>query len=230
MTLKSGNYILGSMSQPENLTLYSDSFRDSPFVFTAFAALAEKGLAFELLDVDLRAGQHRQPDYVTRSLTGKVPVLRHGEFWLSESMAIAEYLAENFAFPNYPRIFPANLQDRARCRQVMMWLRTDLLALRKERPTSAIFYPHTRPELLPLSDEAKERAEELIRVAAALIPAGQTSLFADWCIADADLMLMLMRLVSTAYPVPPNLVLYAEAQWARPSTRAFCELVRPSVI
>ena len=120
------------MSQTEKLTLYSDSFRDSPFVFTAFVALREKGLDFDLLDIDLRAGQHRQPDYVARSLTGKVPVLCHGDFWLSESMAIAEYLAETFPFPDHPRIFPANLQERARCRQVMMWLRTDLLALRKE--------------------------------------------------------------------------------------------------
>lgn len=218
------------MSQTEKLTLYSDSFRDSPFVFTAFVALREKGLDFDLLDIDLRAGQHRQPDYVARSLTGKVPVLCHSDFWLSESMAIAEYLAETFPFPDHPRIFPANLQERARCRQVMMWLRTDLLALRKERPTSLIFYPHTRAELLPLSDEAQRRAEELVRLAGQLIPPGQRQLFDSWCIADADLMLALQRLAATGYQLPAPLGEYVEVQWNRPSSQAFRDLVRPSVI
>lgn len=218
------------MSQTEKLTLYSDSFRDSPFVFTAFVALREKGLDFELLDIDLRAGQHRQPDYVARSLTGKVPVLCHGEFWLSESLAIAEYLAETFPFPNHPRLFPADLKERARCRQVMMWLRTELLALRKERPTSAIFYPHTRVELLPLSDEAQSRAEELVRLAGQLVPVGRQHLFDAWCIADADLMLMLQRLAATGYALPAPLGEYVEVQWNRPSSLAFRDLVRPSVI
>ncbi len=65
-----------------------------------------------------------------------LPTLVHGDFALVESSAIAEYLEE--AFPGAV-LYPENLRDRARARQFQAWLRSDLMPLREERPTSVMF-------------------------------------------------------------------------------------------
>jgi glutathione S-transferase len=72
-----------------------------------------------------------------------------------------------------------------------------------------------------MSDKAKAEADELVRIASALIRPGAASLFDAWCIADADLTLALMRLVSCGDPVPRELVEYTTAQWARASVQKF---------
>ena len=53
----------------------------------------------------LNRKEHQAPSY--RAHTGRVPALQHGDFWLAESSAICEYLAEAFPAPTHPRIFPA---------------------------------------------------------------------------------------------------------------------------
>ena len=211
-----------------SLCLHTDSYRISPWVLTAWVALREKQLDFTLKDIALEKGEQRQAEYLARSVLGKVPVLEHAEFWLSESLAITEYLAETFPFPAHPRLFPADLRDRGRCRQVMMWLRTDLLALRRERPTTTLFYAAARAACLPLSGEALAAAKELVRTAGQLVQPGRETLFDAWCIADGDLALMLQRLLKNDYPLPESLQSYAAAQWARPAVREFLDLPRPA--
>ena len=73
-----------------SLCLHTDLYRISPWVLTAWAALREKNLEFTLKDLDLDRGDQRQDDYLGRSLFGKVPVLDHDGYWLSESLAIAD--------------------------------------------------------------------------------------------------------------------------------------------
>lgn len=213
-----------------SITLYTDSARISPYVLTAFAALREKQLEFTLRDVNLTTNEQKEPAFLSRSLTGKVPALEHDGLWLTESLAIAEYLAETFPFPDHARIFPADLKERARCRQIMMWLRTELLHLRRARPTSMIFMAAERARAEPLGTDAELAAAELVRVASQVIRPGRPTLFDAWCIADVDLGLSLMRLHALREPLPAALAEYAEAQWARPSVRAFVELPRPETL
>ena len=59
---------------------------------------------------------------------------------LAESSAIAEYLEEVLPAPAHARLLPADVKNRARARQVMAWLRSDLGALRDERATVTMFF------------------------------------------------------------------------------------------
>ena len=211
------------------LTLHSDRFWTSPFVFSCYVALGELGLPFQVRDVSLGDKEQQRPEYLARSLTGKVPVLEHGEYWLSESMAILEYLAEAFPFPRYPRLLPADLQKRGRCRQVMMFLRSDLHALREDRPTTTMFYDGEKPSA-PLTAAGQAAADKLLRLAEAVIPAGRTSMFEDWCIADSDLAFMLGRLALNGHPLPAKLRAFFDAQWARPSVQSFVTHRRPPYV
>lgn len=210
------------------LVLHSDAFFISPYVLSSFVALTEKKLTFSLKEVSLHAGAHRTAESRARAPIAKVPVLEHDGWFVSESLAIAEYIAETFPFPVHPaRLFPEDLRQRAHCRQVMSWVRTDMEALREDRPTTTVFYPSERTKK-PLTERGRAAADQLVGVAGAMIGEGKTTLFDAWCIADAELGLMLQRLHANGDALPPRLARYADAQWARPSVRSFVELARPA--
>ncbi len=209
---------------PRMITLYSDSRWDSPWVFTSFVALQEKGIPFEEAAVDLGAGQQRSGDYPTKSLTSRVPMIDHDGFHLTESMAIVEYLEEVFRPPHYTALLPEDPRERARVRQVLNWVRTDLLDLRAERSTETMFYEHAKA---PLSAAAQTAAEKLFAVAGFLLAPGTDTIVSTWTLADSDLAFVLHRLILNGDPVPPRLKEWAESQWARPSVQAYVTHVRP---
>lgn len=206
------------MSTP--LVLYGESTWVSPWVFHVMTALEEKTLPYKLELLPLPIPAEQKVTLASNALIGKVPVLVHGDLWLTESLAISEYLAETFRFPDYPRLFPEDLVERARARQVMSYLRTDIMALREARPTSAVFGP---PVFNPLGEKAKAQADELVGLASSFVKPGKTTMFSTWSIADADMALALMRLVRNGDRVPEHIREYAEAQWARASVRAYVD-------
>lgn len=199
-------------------TLFVDSQFLSPYAMSAYVALTEKQLPFEVRMIDLDAGEQRMQPYQCRALTARVPALTHGDFNLTESTAIAEYLEDLHPAPACTALYPAQPRERARARQLQAWLRSDLGALRQERPTETVFYDRAGE---PLSDAGHSAAAKLIHVAGALIGAGQSTLFDEWCLADLDLAVALRRLWLDGLPDP--LRDYAETQWQRPSVRKWLE-------
>lgn len=205
----------------QKLILWGESTFYSPYVFSVFVALKEKGLSFELKTMSLQAGEHRQGDFPSRSLTGRVPTLEHGDFCLAESSAVDEYLEDVFPPPRYPRLYPELAADRARARQLQAWVRSDLMPLRNERPTSSVF---GREPVKPLTAEGQEAATRVVRAAETLLPQGAGHLFGAFTIADLDLAMMLQRLVANGDPVPPRIKAYAEGVWQRPSVQEWLRL------
>jgi glutathione S-transferase len=203
------------------LTLYVDANYDSPWAMSAFVALEEKQLPYELVTKVLSKRETFAAGYGAR--TKKIPSLRRGDFWLAESMAITEYLAESFPFPKHPRLYPENLEERATCREVQSFLRTDLMAIRQERPTTTLWFARATT---PLSAEAEATVKRLVDAVEPLLAHGRPTLFASWCIADADLALMLQRLNLNGTALPPKLKAYAEANWLRPSVAKWNALPR----
>lgn len=202
----------------DELTLYGDASWQSPEVFHVMVALDELKLRYTLEPLRFPILDETRQRIEAGAYLGKTPCLVHGSFWLTESSAISEYLAETFAPPAYPRIMPASIEERARARQVMSWLRTSMMALREDRPTSSVFM---RPITTPLGDKARADAAELERVALAMIPEGRTTVCSEFSMADVDLALMLTRLIANGDPMPQRLVDYAMAQWGRQSVRKY---------
>jgi glutathione S-transferase len=194
------------------LTLYVDNTFASPWAMAVYVTLVEKKLPFELKLVDLDGGESKRPPFRDLGLTGRVPTLVDGDFVLTESTAIIEYLEDKFPAPEYPSVLPAGRLDRARAREVQAWIRSDLQAVRSERHTGAIFFERIDT---PLTAAGQETADRLFRIADRLITGA--NLFGRWTVADADLALMLNRLVMNGDPVPSKLKQYASAQWQRPS-------------
>jgi glutathione S-transferase len=205
------------------IVLYGDKLWSSPYVHTCFVALKEKAIPFEVKIVSLGSGEHKKGE-MTKALTGRVPTIDHDGFWLAESSAIVDYLED--AFPNAPRVLPADVKQRARARQILAWVRSDLMPIREERSTSTMFYASQRAKT-PLSDAGRAAKEKLLRVAGELVLDAKANLFDAWSIADADLAFMLQRLVLNGDDVPTKLRDWANAQWSRPSIRAFVDHARP---
>jgi glutathione S-transferase len=103
-----------------DLQLYT--FKLCPFAHRVRLALAEKGLAAEQIEIDLKK---KPANFLTLSPYGRVPLLIHRGFKLWESAIILEYLDE--AFPAHP-LMPSNPADRAKARLWIDFANSPLLA------------------------------------------------------------------------------------------------------
>ena len=165
----------------------------------------------------------RADDYAPCSLTCRVPMLSHGDYHLSESSAIAEYLDELLPPPGYRALYPSSIRERARARQIQAWLRSDLMALREARPTTSVF---GAPLTAALPVAAEQDGARLCSVAEQLLTGSMDTLFDDWSIADTDLALMLQRLLNNGHVMPERLASYARGPWQRPALQAWLALPR----
>lgn len=75
------------------------------------------GLPFEVVDVDLRQGQQKQPEFLARNVFGQVPVIEDGDVTLADSNAILVYLATKY--DDSGRWLP---RDPAAAGEVQRWL------------------------------------------------------------------------------------------------------------
>ena len=55
------------------------------------------GLPYELIEVDLSAGAHKTPEFLSRNPFGQVPVIEDGDVTLADSNAILVYLEGRYA-------------------------------------------------------------------------------------------------------------------------------------
>jgi len=207
-----------------NLKLYVDSQFASAWAMSAFVALEEKELPFEVETLILGNLEHRRDDYAKASLSMRVPMLQHGGFSLSESTAIAEYLNDCFDGPN---LFPEDPKDRARARQIQAWLRSDFAAVRSERDTTVLF---RGPVATELSLVARREAEVIFSVVEQLLDSGRSTLFGQWSIADTDLSAMINRLALNGDPVPEMVERYARKHWNRPSVQAWVQRSKDAML
>ena len=100
------------------MKLYS-SIGPNPRLVRLFAAA--KGVSLPLVEVDIMAGENRQPDYLTINPTGTTPVLELDDgSRIAETTAICEYLEE--ICPE-PALIGITAQQRAHTR--MWWRRVD---------------------------------------------------------------------------------------------------------
>jgi glutathione S-transferase len=81
------------------MKLYSYGTAPNPRKVKIF--LAEKGLQYDLVELDMMKGEHKTPEFLAKNPSGKLPVLelddgRH----LSESIAICRYLEAIHPEPN----------------------------------------------------------------------------------------------------------------------------------
>ena len=88
-------------------------FPMSPRVRKVRIVLAEKGLEYEKVNIDITKGEQKTPEYLAINPYGKVPALQDNGTTVYESTIIMEYL--NDTYPN-PALLPQDPGQRARAR------------------------------------------------------------------------------------------------------------------
>ncbi|MDI9847516.1 glutathione S-transferase family protein [Rhodoblastus sp. 17X3] len=144
--------------------------------------------------------------------TGKVPLLRDGDFAVWDSLAIVEYLAEKFPDRN---VWPKAPQARARARSLCAEMHSSFQGLRQACPTN--FRRARRAAPLPLEEAARA---DLARIQAifAETPAqfGGPFLFGEFSAADAFFAPVASRLDTYALPLEAPARAYCDSVLALP--------------
>lgn len=208
--------------QAQQLTLFVDGYFTSIWDGVCFVALTEKQVEFTTSRARLRDGQALPAPLRRETPIARVPALLHGEFWLTESLAIVEYLEDAFPPPTWARTLPADPRARARARQIMAWMRFDQRAIRDERPWQYTVYPGAQHP--PLSPAGERDASELVDLVVRLEDAGELD---EWNISHADLAFGLWRLARCGHPLPATAQRMLDRNAARPSIRAYLDHPRP---
>jgi glutathione S-transferase len=88
----------------------------SVYVRAVRLALEEKGVAYDLVPIDIFAPGSPPSEHLGRHPFGKIPAFEHAGFRLYEAEAITRYVDEAFAGP---RLQPGDARSRARMTQII---------------------------------------------------------------------------------------------------------------
>ena len=139
----------------------------SPYAWRVWLGLEHKALPYDLKMLSFSAGDLKQPAFLKLNPRGKVPVLVDGDFVLSESAAILEYLEDAYR-DSGGRLLPDDVKLRARARRLVRELDAYLAPAMESLIDAVLFTP---PELWDDAHIAAARDgfdQELARVAAEL--------------------------------------------------------------
>jgi maleylacetoacetate isomerase len=101
--------------------LLYDYFR-STSSYRVRIALSIKALDYQICHIDLLAGDHKSKEYVEKNPQGFVPMLEEDGHYLTQSLAIIEYLDESF--PSPPLLF-GTPSEKAFIRQLALIIACD---------------------------------------------------------------------------------------------------------
>ncbi|KAF6081340.1 glutathione S-transferase theta 2B [Phyllostomus discolor] len=99
------------------LELYLDLLSQPSRAVYIFAK--KNGIPFQLRALDLLKGHHLNPEFLPANSLQRVPVLKDGDFLLTESVAILIYLSIKYQTADH--WYPSDLQARMRIHEYLGW-------------------------------------------------------------------------------------------------------------
>ncbi len=212
------------------ITLYIGNKNYSSWSMRPWVLLTQADIAFEevMLRFDDFSNQstYEQSNFKQslRTITpvGKVPVLVDGDLAVWDTLAIAEYVAEQFP---EKQLWPADRAERARARSICAEMHSGFTALRSACPMN-IEARLTDAGALIWRDNAGVRAEvqRLVDMWNALLQEhGGPMLFGGFTIADAYFAPICTRLRTYGLPVNDTVAAYVNRVCALPGVKAWIE-------
>jgi glutathione S-transferase len=205
------------------LKLYIGNKNYSSWSMRPWVLLRQAGIPFE--EVLVRFDSFEANSQFKQAISGlnpagKVPVLTDGDLVIWDTLAIAEYVAEQ-----YPekQLWPRDKAARARARSVCAEMHAGFGALRQHCTQNI---EASLPEIgaLVWRDQPAVRADvaRLVAMWSELLQAhGGPLLFGPFTIADAYFAPVCMRFKTYGLPVPPTIAAYVERVAALPGVAAW---------
>ncbi len=192
------------------MTLYSAT--TCPFSHRCRIVLYEKGMDFQIIDVDLH---NRPEDLAVMTPTGRVPILVERDLVLYESNIINEYIDDRFP---HPQLMPADPVMRARARLFLYRFEQELFC-----HIDAIEHGNQK-----VADKARVLVHDNLSMVAPVFTKQKHMLGEDFSMLDVAIAPLLWRLNHYGIQLPKQaapLLKYAERLFSRP---AFIAALTPS--
>jgi glutathione S-transferase len=207
------------------LKLYIGNKNYSSWSMRPWVLLRQAGISFEEVKVrfdSFDSGSAFRTTMDALTPVGKVPLLLDNGFAVWDTLAIAEYLAEQFPDRH---LWPQSVQARARARSICAEMHSDFSALRTACPMNI---EASLPDMGQLiwRDKPAVRADVTRMVAMwgeLLSQHGGPMLFGEFSIADAYFAPVAMRLKTYALPVPASITAYIHRLCAEPGVKAWID-------
>lgn len=187
-----------------DLELFIGNKNYSSWSFRPWIALTHKQVPFRehLVPFDFENGN---PDFAAFSPSRKVPVLRHGELTVWDSLAILEYVAELHPEAGF---WPEDRGMRAKARAVAAEMHSGFAALRGACPMNM-----RRPvAVLPVDDAVKADVARIVDIwRDCLSVSGGPFLFGGFTIADAMFAPVVSRFRTYQLTGDPDALRYASS-------------------
>jgi len=196
------------------MVLYSGT--TCPFSQRCRLVLFEKGMDFEIRDVDLF---NKPEDISVMNPYGQVPILVERDLILYESNIINEYIDERFP---HPQLMPADPLQRARARLMLFNFEKELF-----------IHVHTLendkgPNAVKAQEKARQEIRDRLTQLAPLFVKNKYMLGDEFSMLDVAIVPLLWRLDYYDIQLPKQaapIMKYAERLFSRP---AFIEALTPS--
>jgi glutathione S-transferase len=205
----------------KELTLVVASKNHSSWSLRPYLALAHTGQPFREVVVHLDQAD-TAAQIAKYSPTGLMPVLRHGELAIWDSLAICEYLAE--LFPQ-AKLWPQDTATRALARSVTAEMHSGFTNLRSHMPMNI-------RARRPGEGRAPGVAEDIARITSLWKECrsrhgqGGPFLFGDFSIADAFFAPVVTRFVTYGVELEPVCAAYRDTVLSLPALKAWTEAAR----
>jgi glutathione S-transferase len=182
--------------------------------------LLELGLEYEFHPIQARTGETQTEEFRRLNPRHKIPVLRHGQFVLTESAAIIQYLSETFGISKELHV-PTDAMSRATLNEWCYFIISELDA-------GSLYVMRRHDNLKHMYGEAPaaiEAAEKYflhnLEAMAARVESGGPYLLGDrFSAADILLMTCLDWAVSSEIALPDPFSHYRQRVAQRPAYRA----------
>ena len=205
------------------LQLYIGNKNYSSWSMRSWVLLKQAGIPFE--EVFVRFDSF-SPGFQFRTVidavnpAGKVPLLVDGDLAVWDTLAIAEYVAEQFPEKN---LWPADKKARARARSICAEMHSGFTALRShcimnieaDLPEAGAIIWRDQPDV-------RSNVQRLVAMWTELLEQhGGAMLFGDFTIADAYFAPICTRIKTYHLPVPEAISAYIERVLALPAVQAW---------
>ncbi len=179
-------------------------------------AMKQAGLAFDEVVVSLRRPETKER-ILRYSPSGRVPCLIDGALTVWDSMAICEYVNEQYADGS---LWPRDVGERARARAVAAEMHSGFAALRTHMSMDIrARYPERGAAALARAEVAADVDRVQSLWTECLTASGGPFLFGAFSIADAFFAPVVTRFRTYGVDLSPPLAAYSDAIFALPAMR-----------